>query len=130
MAIWLDTNSKILVQGMTGSEGTGQFAALAFWANPATILNAEVLGYLDPLLMLPALTNSFILSFIRGIESFESPLFFGTPAKITVVTTEIYNSIHHHATPDYQYATAISFRAWDESAGTNGGTGNSCALKR
>jgi len=31
------------------------------------------------------------------------------PAKITVVTTEIYNSIHHHATPDYQYATAISF---------------------
>ncbi len=60
-------------------------------------------------LMMPALTNSFILSFIRGIESFESPLFFGTPAKITVITTEIYNSINHHATPDYQYATAISF---------------------
>ena len=60
-------------------------------------------------LMLPALTNSFILSFIRGIENFESPLFFGTPAKITVITTEIYNSINHHATPDYQYATAISF---------------------
>ena len=61
------------------------------------------------MLMLPALTNSFILSFIRGVESFESPLFFGTPAKITVITTEIYNSINHHATPDYQYATAISF---------------------
>jgi iron(III) transport system permease protein len=61
------------------------------------------------LLMLPALTNSFILSFIRGIESFESPLFFGTPAGITVITTEIYNSINHRATPDYQYATAISF---------------------
>ncbi|MDT2020110.1 iron ABC transporter permease [Methylocella sp. CPCC 101449] len=61
------------------------------------------------MLMLPALTNSFILSFIRGIESFESPLFFGTPAKITVITTEIYNSINHRATPDYQYATALSF---------------------
>jgi iron(III) transport system permease protein len=61
------------------------------------------------MLMMPALTNSFILSFIRGIENFESPLFFGTPAKITVITTEIYNSINHHATPDYQYATAISF---------------------
>ncbi len=61
------------------------------------------------LLMTPALTNAFILSFIRGMENFESPLFVGTPAKITVVTTEIYNSIHHHATPDYQYATAISF---------------------
>ncbi len=60
-------------------------------------------------LMLPALTSSFILSFIRGVESFESPLFFGTPAKIEVITTEIYNSINHRATPDYQYATALSF---------------------
>jgi iron(III) transport system permease protein len=61
------------------------------------------------LLMLPALTNAFILSFIRGMENFESPLFFGTPAKISVITTEIYNSINHSATPNYQYATAISF---------------------
>jgi iron(III) transport system permease protein len=61
------------------------------------------------LLMLPALTNAFILSFIRGMENFESPLFFGTPAKIVVITTEMYNSINHHATPDYQYATAIGF---------------------
>ncbi len=60
-------------------------------------------------LMLPALTNAFILSFIRGMENFESPLFFGTPAKISVITTEMYNSINHHATPDYQYATAIGF---------------------
>jgi len=61
------------------------------------------------MLMLPALTNSFILSFLRGIENFESPLFFGTPAHITVVTTEIYNSINQRATPNYQYATALSF---------------------
>ncbi|WP_246666171.1 iron ABC transporter permease [Aquamicrobium sp. LC103] len=60
-------------------------------------------------LMLPVLTSSFMLSFIRGIESFESPLFFGTPAGITVITTEIYESINHRATPDYQYATALSF---------------------
>lgn len=61
------------------------------------------------LLMLPVLTNSFMLSFIRGIESFESPLFFGTPAGITVITTEIYEAINHRASPDYQYATALSF---------------------
>ncbi|MGE3864828.1 MAG: ABC transporter permease, partial [Burkholderiaceae bacterium] len=60
------------------------------------------------LLMLPALTNAFILSFIRGIESFESPLFFGSPAGVTVITTEIYDAINHRATPDYQYATALS----------------------
>jgi iron(III) transport system permease protein len=61
------------------------------------------------MLMLPAITAAFMLSLIRGIESFESPLFFGLPAGITVITTEIYNAINHRATPDYQYATALSF---------------------
>ena len=61
------------------------------------------------ILMLPALTSSFILSFVRGIESFESALFFGSPVGITVITTEIYNSINHRQAPDYQYATALSF---------------------
>jgi hypothetical protein len=44
-----------LVARLTASTARAQFAALAFWANPATLLNAEVLGYLDPLVMLPAL---------------------------------------------------------------------------
>jgi iron(III) transport system permease protein len=60
-------------------------------------------------LMLPAIVSSFVLSLMRGIESFESPLFFGLPAGITVITTEIYNAINHRATPAYQYATALSF---------------------
>jgi iron(III) transport system permease protein len=60
-------------------------------------------------LLLPVTTSAFLLSFIRGIESFESPLFFGTPAGITVLTTEIYHAIHHRATPNYQYATALAF---------------------
>jgi iron(III) transport system permease protein len=60
-------------------------------------------------LMLPALTGATILSFIRGIENFESPLFFGTPAGIRVITTDIYDSINQRSPPQYQYATAISF---------------------
>lgn len=60
-------------------------------------------------LMLPALTGATILSFIRGIENFESPLFFGTPAGIRVITTDIYDSINQRSPPEYQYATAISF---------------------
>jgi iron(III) transport system permease protein len=60
-------------------------------------------------LMLPVITSGFILSFMRGIESFESPFFFGTPAGIFVLTTEIYQAINHRATPDYEYATALSF---------------------
>jgi iron(III) transport system permease protein len=60
-------------------------------------------------LMLPVTTSAFILSLMRGIESFESPLFFGTPAGIKVITTEIYDSINQRATPQYQYATALAF---------------------
>ncbi|WP_407160558.1 ABC transporter permease [Bradyrhizobium sp. STM 3557] len=60
-------------------------------------------------LMLPVLTSGVILSFIRGIENFESPLFFGTPAGIHVITTEIYDSINQRSPPQYQYATAASF---------------------
>jgi hypothetical protein len=38
-----------------------QWVALAYWLNPATILNGEVLGYLDPLVMAPAVL-SFVLA--------------------------------------------------------------------
>ncbi len=62
-------------------------------------------------LMLPVTTSAFILSFIRGIESFESAVFFGVPVGIEVITTTIYNSITQRAQPDYQSATALSFAA-------------------
>ncbi len=39
------------------------------------------------MLMLPAIVSSFMLSLIRGIESFESPLFFGLPGR---------HHRHHH----------------------------------
>jgi iron(III) transport system permease protein len=59
-------------------------------------------------LMLPVTTSAFLLSFIRGVESFESALIFGTPAGIEVITTEIYHLIHHTNTPDYPQATALA----------------------
>jgi iron(III) transport system permease protein len=60
-------------------------------------------------LLLPVLTSGFILSIIRGIESFESPLFFGTPVGIKVISTEIYDAINQRAVPEYQPATALAF---------------------
>jgi dolichyl-phosphate-mannose-protein mannosyltransferase len=48
------------VRRRTGSEESAAWAALAWWANPATILNAEVLGYLDPLMSLPVI-GAFVL---------------------------------------------------------------------
>lgn len=62
-------------------------------------------------LMLPVTTSAFLLSFIRGMESFESAVFFGTPVGINVITTQIYNLITQRAQPDYQSATAFGFAA-------------------
>jgi iron(III) transport system permease protein len=59
-------------------------------------------------LMLPVTTSAFILSFIRGVEGFESALVFGTPAGIEVITTQIYHLIHHVSRPDYPQATALA----------------------
>lgn len=60
-------------------------------------------------MLLPILTSAFLLSFIRGLEAFESAWFLGAPAGINVITTTIYDSITQRATPDYQYATSLSF---------------------
>ncbi len=61
-------------------------------------------------LLLPIITSAFILSFMRGVEAFESPLIFGRPANIYVLTTEIYRAINvTGALPEYQYATALAF---------------------
>lgn len=60
-------------------------------------------------LLAPVLTACFLLSFIRGVEAFESALFFGLPAGIDVITTEIYKSITQYTQPRYQVATAMSF---------------------
>jgi len=60
-------------------------------------------------LMLPITTSAFILSFIRGMEAFESAVFFGTPVNIKVLTTQIFDMITQRAQPDYQAATAMGF---------------------
>jgi len=60
-------------------------------------------------LMLPVTTSAFLLSFIRGMESFESAVFFGTPVGIKVLTTQIFDLITQRAQPDYQSATAMGF---------------------
>jgi iron(III) transport system permease protein len=60
-------------------------------------------------LMLPITTAAFLLSFIRGMESFESAVFFGTPVGIKVLTTQIFDLITQRAQPDYQSATAMGF---------------------
>jgi iron(III) transport system permease protein len=58
-------------------------------------------------LVAPALLGAAILSFIRGIEAFESPVLLGTPVGIYVFTNEIYRAITFHDPPLYGVATAL-----------------------
>jgi hypothetical protein len=49
------------VRKLTSDEHAASWAAIAYWANPAAILNGEVLGYLDPLMMLPAIASLILI---------------------------------------------------------------------
>ena len=67
------------VRRHSGSTAAAHWVALAYWANPATILNGEVLGYLDPLMMLPAMGMLVLLH--EG-----SPAFAGAAFAIALLT--------------------------------------------
>lgn len=59
-------------------------------------------------LLAPTVLGAFGLAFIRMLESFEIELFVGTPAKIYVFTTQIYDYITYEITPNYPTAIALS----------------------
>jgi iron(III) transport system permease protein len=59
-----------------------------------------------PLLM-PAVLAAFIIAFVTGVDNFGVPAILGTPARISVATTTIYNQMAVWPT-DYGYAAAIS----------------------
>ena len=56
------------VKRFGGSDSDARWVALAYWLNPAAIVNGEVLGYLDPLMMLPALA-ALVLLHVGAAES-------------------------------------------------------------
>ncbi len=57
---------------------------------------------------LPALVSSVLILFVRGLESFEVPLMIGTPGRIRVLTTEIYNAAAVHQPPEFGLSAALS----------------------
>jgi Gpi18-like mannosyltransferase len=52
----------------SGDDRAASWIALAYWLNPATILDGEVLGYLDPLMMLPGI-GALVLIHAGAMES-------------------------------------------------------------
>jgi len=62
----------------------------------------------DAPLLLPALLASGILSFVVAMESFELPQLLGTPAKIFVFTTRIYDLAYGGHVANFGAATALA----------------------
>jgi hypothetical protein len=61
--------------GLTAS----RWAATAYWANPASVLNGTVLGYLDPLIALPAVAS--VAAAVMG-----APIFAGAMIAVACLT--------------------------------------------
>lgn len=58
-------------------------------------------------MMAPGILGASILQFIRGLEAFENPLLFGSPAGIFVFSNEIYRMVNYRFPPQYDTATAL-----------------------
>jgi iron(III) transport system permease protein len=63
---------------------------------------------IDLVVLAPAITGVVILNFVIGLESFDVPLFLGTPAGIDVFSTQIYGYITNSSPADYGGASALS----------------------
>ncbi|WP_125911497.1 MULTISPECIES: ABC transporter permease [Pseudonocardia] len=63
---------------------------------------------IDLVVLAPAITGVVILSFVIGLESFDVPLFLGTPAGIDVFSTQIYGQITNMTPANYGGASALS----------------------
>lgn len=56
----------------------------------------------------PALISAALIMFVRGLESFEVPLMIGIPARIKVLTTEIYSAASLRQPPEFGVSAAMS----------------------
>ena len=56
----------------------------------------QVVGRITLKLTLPALAASFLILFVRSIESFENPALLGLPVGIEVFTSSIYEALHSY----------------------------------
>lgn len=59
-------------------------------------------------MLAPAITGVVILNFVIGLESFDVPLFLGTPVGIDVFATRIYSLIYDRSPEDYAGASALA----------------------
>lgn len=90
----------------------GPFSALDRSLEEAALVSGArrlrtVLG-IDLMVLLPAITGVIILNFVIALEGFDVPLFLGTPAGISVFSTQIYGFISDQTPADYGGASVLA----------------------
>lgn len=81
-------------------------ASLEEAAATAGASSLQTLRRITARLLYPSLLSVTILSLIRTVQAFEVPLLLGIPGKVRVLTTEVFESIHESAIPDYSQSSA------------------------
>lgn len=90
----------------------GPFRALSGMHEDASLISgASPLGTffrIDLPILAPALTGVVLLGLVSGLHAFDLPLIIGSPAKIEVISTQIYDFLTTYTPPDYGRASFLS----------------------
>lgn len=98
---WAPLAFLLMVGPMRSLDASLEEAAATAGASPV-----RTLRMVTARLLYPSLLSVTILSLIRVVQAFEVPLLLGIPAKVRVLTTEVFETIHESAIPDYSQSSA------------------------
>lgn len=99
---WVPLAFLMLGANLRSMDATFEEAASVAGARTWQTLRRVTLG-----LALPSVIAVVVLAFIRSLQAFEVPLLLGVPAKVPVLTTEVYLSVQGRLVPDYSFASAF-----------------------
>ena len=97
------TKFLLIVGAFRAMDSSLEEAALASGSSHAGVFARITLP-----LMAPAILGASLLTFVRGMESFELPVILGLPAGIFVFTNKIYEALDFGYPPKYGLATALA----------------------
>ncbi|MGH7847324.1 MAG: ABC transporter permease [Candidatus Binatia bacterium] len=97
------TKFLLIVAAFRAMDSSLEEAALASGASPIGVFFRITLP-----LMAPTVLGASLLTFVRGMESFELPVILGLPAGIFVFTNKIYETLEFGYPPQYGLATALA----------------------
>jgi iron(III) transport system permease protein len=97
------TKFLLIVGAFRAMDSSLEEAALASGSSHAGVFFRVTLP-----LLAPAILGASLLTFVRGMESFELPVILGLPAGIFVFTNKIYEVLEFGFPPKYGLATALA----------------------